>query len=212
MAAVNQTGFNTSKFRVGGSSFTAFQWEGKIIGFAQGVSHRSPQPVAQWEAIQPMDKRYPVQIITPAALGPGTLTVRLFERYNSKVWDAMMKITSDAHGLGLPTGSFNDLVQVFITLASLNKPVTCVKVINPPALQNETDAAKAIYGDVFHNCAITDIRDDEEINIQSMSIVKNLTITYTRVTRYPGKFQSLGGDFGGIARGDLSASTAFADV
>lgn len=208
--AVNATGFNTSKFRVGGSSFTAFQWEGKIIGFAQGVSHNSPQPVAQWEAIQPMDKRYPVQIITPAALGAGTLRIRLFERYNSKIWDQMMNITTAAHGItGVPAGGFNDLVQVFITLAALNKPITCVKVINPPALQGESDANKAIYGDVFHNCAITDIRDDEEIDITSMSIVKNLTITYTRVTRYPGKFSSLGGDFDKIARNQLTSTTAF---
>lgn len=210
MAAVNQTAFNQSKFRVGGSSFTAFQWEGQIIGYAQGVSHNSPRPVAAPEAIQPMDKRYPVQIITPAALGPGQLTIRIFERYNSKVWDAMMKQTTSVHGItGVPTGGFNDLVQIFITLAALNKPVTCVKVINPPALQSQTDATKAIYGDVFHNCAITDVRDDEDIDIAKMSVIKNMTIQYTRVTRYPGKFASLGGDFSGISRGDLSPSGAF---
>lgn len=207
--AVSQTAFNQSKFRVGGSGFTAFQWEGQIIGFAQGVQHRSPQPVAQWEAIQPMDKRYPVQIITPAALGPGTLVIRLFERFNSKVWDAMMKITTNAHNINVPSGGFNDLVQIFITLAALNKPITCVKIVNPPALQGETDTTKQIYGDVFHNCKITDVRDDEEIDITKMSIVKNLTITYTRVTRYPGKFASLGGDFGGISRGDLPSTDAF---
>src|SRR4051812_48892674 len=162
MAIIDNNAFSQSKFRVGGSGFTAFQWEGQIIGFAQGVSHRSPQPVAQWEAIQPMDKRYPMQIITPAALGPGTLVIRIFERYNQKVWDQMMDFTNTAHSLGVSSGAFSDLVQVFITLAALNTPVTCVKVINPPVLQNaaggfQSDGSKPLYGDVFHNCAITDI-------------------------------------------------------
>jgi len=66
-------------FRTGGSGFTAFQWQGHVIGFAQSVSHQSPQPVAAPVAIQPLDQQYPLQIITPAAVGPGTLQVQLFE-------------------------------------------------------------------------------------------------------------------------------------
>lgn len=208
--AISPIAFNQSKFRVGGSGFTAFQWQGQIIGFAQGVNHRSPQAVANWVAIQPMDKRYPVQVITPAALGPGTLVISLFERYNSKVWDEMMNITMAAANISIPSGGFNDLVQIFIALAALNTPITCVKVINPPALQGDADATKSLYGDVFHNCIITDVRDDEQIDITKMEVIKNLTITYTRVTRYPGNFASLGGDFnGGIDRADLPATTAF---
>src|SRR5574340_1115124 len=32
------------RFRVGGSGFTAFQWMGHVIGFAQSVEHTAPQP------------------------------------------------------------------------------------------------------------------------------------------------------------------------
>src|SRR3954468_16149925 len=106
-------------FRVGGSGFTVFQWEGKPIGFAQGVSHTSPQPVAAPVAIQPMDQRYPMQIITPAAVGPGTLQLQLYERYNSKVWDQILAVVDNKHRGGADrraNSKYADLVEVFIRL------------------------------------------------------------------------------------------------
>lgn len=92
---------NTPKtFRVGGSGFTAFWWMGQVIGFAQAVANQSPQPVAAPVAIQPLDQQYPLQILVPAAVGPGTLQVQLFEMYNAKVWDEIMAITDSTSGSG----------------------------------------------------------------------------------------------------------------
>lgn len=183
-----------AKFRVGGSGYTAFQWRGHVIAFAQSVRHMSPRPVAQPVPIQPMDERYPVQIVTPAALSEGTLEVTLFERYNEKVWDAIMRKTDNA------ANTYNDLVQIFITLAALKDPINCVKVINPPTLRGEKGRP---YGDLYHNCVITDIRDDENIEIGSMAITKPMTIMYTHMTR-------IGSGNKAINTAELAPTDAFA--
>lgn len=184
------------KVRQGGS-FTYFQWQNEIIGWARTIRHTSPQPVAPPSAIQPIDARYPIQIITPAALGAGTLRVSYFEKYNEKVWDDIMRTVSDG------TRPFNDLVQVFIQLAAQNNPVTCMKIVQPPTLRGQ--ASKA-YADVYHNCVITDVRDDETIEIGSMEIIKDMTVMYTYMTRYGKDYGSstLPAGVSGINQGGIS--------
>jgi len=172
-------------FRVGGSGFTVFHWQGQPIGFAQAVSHQSPQPVAAPVAIQPMDQRYPLQIITPAAIGPGTLALQMYETYNSKVWDSIMRIIDQTNTTGVQTNrlpQYNDLAEVFIRLSNIGKGINCTKIIYPP---NKVQGGKKsqFYADTYHNCTITDIRDDEDIDIGRMEIIKNLTIQYTYSTR-----------------------------
>lgn len=174
------------RFREGGSGFTAFWWNNQVIGWAQNVSHTSPQPVAAPVAIQPLDQPYPLQIMTPAAVGPGTLKVMMFETFNHKVWDRIMNITDTTIGSGVsgglrPYSQYNDLVDVFVRLAAISKPITCSKIIYPPDRGDRN--AKSVYADTFHNCTITDIRDDEQIDIGTMEVIKNLTIQYTFMTR-----------------------------
>jgi hypothetical protein len=105
-------GFDTNRraanIRVGGSAYTVFAWGGKVIGFARGIAEQSPRPVAQPVAIQPMDQRYPMDIITPAALGPGTITFRTFEKWNARVWDDMMDAVAPLSG----GQRYTDLVSV----------------------------------------------------------------------------------------------------
>src|SRR4051794_18074964 len=108
-------------FRVGGSGFTVFHWEGQPIGFAQAFSHQSPQPVAPPVAVQPMNSRYPLEIVTPAAQGAGVIQLQLFEMYNRKVWDTIMEIVDAKHPGGFnrqPNSVYNDLVEVFVRLAN----------------------------------------------------------------------------------------------
>ncbi len=175
---------NPQLFRVGGSGFTAFHWQGQLIGFAQAVGHTSPQPVAAPVAIQPLDQRYPLQIITPAAVGPGTLTLQMYEMYSQKVWDEIMRIVDATSKDGVQTNKlsrYNDLVEVFIRLANIGKGINCTKIIYPP---NKVQTTKSqFYADTYHNCIITDIRDDESIDIGRMEIIKQMTIQYTHVTR-----------------------------
>lgn len=171
-------------FRVGGSGFTVFHWQGQVIGFAQAIGYQSAQPVAPPVAVQPMDQRYPLQIITPAAVGPVTLTLQMFEMYNSKIWDNIMKIVDNLNTSSVQTNKqpvYNDLVEVFIRLANIGKGITCTKIIYPPnKVQNKPTQ---FYADTFANCVIVDIRDDESIDIGRMEIIKQMTIQATNVVR-----------------------------
>lgn len=168
---------NRKKFRVGGSGFTAFYWGGEPIAFAQSVTVTAPQPVTTPSVIQPLDARYPLQVITTGAVGPGYLDVGLMEMYNEKVWDRMISVVSS----GAKTA--NDLADVFYTLAALGSAISALKIITPPTtLQGQT---MKVYGEQYHNCVITQIDDSETIDVRKMEIVKNVTIAYTRVTRDP---------------------------
>jgi hypothetical protein len=167
-------------------------WENYIIGYAQAVGLTSPQPVAPPVAIQPLDQQYPMQIIVPAAIGPGTLQVQLFEMYNNKVWDEIMLVTDLTHTDALgekPNSIYNDLSEIFLRLSALAKPVTAQKYIYPPNAgvhpnpTNNVLGNQNAYCDVYYNCMITDIRDDENIQIGSMEIVKNITIQFTNTIR-----------------------------
>lgn len=172
-------------FRVGGSGFTSFWWMGQPIAFAQAVANQSPQPVAAPVAIQPLDQEYPMQILVPAAIGPGTLQVQLFELYGSKVWDTIMTITDSTSGVGtagqLP--QYNDLAQVFLRLSALGTPINASKIVYPPNAGIRGGPKVRHFAELYHNCMITDIRDDENIQIGTMEVVKNMTIQYTQMTR-----------------------------
>ena len=172
-------------FRVGGSGFTAFHWSGHVIGFAQAVSHQSPQPVAAPSAIQPLDQQYPMQILVPAAIGPGTLQVQLFEMYNQSVWDNIMAVTDLTTGVGTAGAKqiYNDLSEIFLRLSALNKPITASKIVYPPNVGKRGGPKVRGYAELYHNCMITDIRNDETIQIGTMEVIKNMTIMYTKMTR-----------------------------
>src|SRR4051812_29747952 len=186
-----------SRVRVGGSGFTVFTFGGQPIAFAQQVSHTSPTPVGPGPvAIHPMDEPYPVQVITPAASGMGSLTLNLYELYNSKVWDrlgAQLGFTGDgafngpsndafANGFGnaILSGAV-DLVDVFIRIAESPPGTTnVVKYIRPPLLQG---VAQDPYAEQYHNCVITNILDGEQVEVGTMEVIKQITVAYTHMTR-----------------------------
>lgn len=176
-------------FRVGGSGFTAFHWNGYVIGFAQSIGVTSPRPVADPVAIQPLDQQYPMQIIVPAAITAGTLQLQMFEMYNTKVWDQIMAITDtvvDPGGRGVPATKnaagypqYDDLSQVFLRLSALQTPIQCTKIVYPPNAGVRGGPTTRKYADQYYGCVITDIRDDEVIQIGTMEIIKNLTVMFT---------------------------------
>lgn len=162
------------KFRVGGSGFTAFYWNGKPVAFAQNVSVTPPQPVINPSVIQPMDARYPLQIITPGAVSEGYLSMGLLELYRTKVWDRLLEAAG--------ADPANDLADVFYALAALDQPINALKVVIPPeSVQGENITP---YGEMYHNCVITNIEDNETIDVRTMELVKNVTMAYTHVTRH----------------------------
>lgn len=194
--------YTTNRVRIAGSGFTAFFFGGQPIAFCEQVSHTSAQPVAPATPIQPMDEPRPVQIITPAAAGPGTIVLQLTELYLSKVWD---RLGADL-GLDQTKGIFNpsftspgtantvgvagkgplngavDIVDVFVRISQLPpNSVNVVKYIRPPALGGDT--AQKPFVEQYMGCVISDIEDGEQITVGSMQIVKNITVMYTHVLR-----------------------------
>jgi hypothetical protein len=187
-----------NRVRVGGSGFTLFTFGGQPIAFAQQVSHTSPTPVGPGPvAIHPMDEPYPVQVITPAASGMGSLTLNLYELYNSKVWDrlgARLGFEDGAAGGALGNnngGTFGDsvlagavdLVDVFIRIAEQPPgTVNVVKYIRPPVLGGNPNLAKP-YSEEYHGCVITNILDGEAVEVGTMEVIKQVTVAYTHMTR-----------------------------
>lgn len=184
-----------NRVRVAGSGFTIFAFAGQPITFAQQVSEVSPTPVGPGPvAIQPIDEPYPIQVITPAASGMGSITLNLYEIYNEKVWDRLASNieTSNTGGpfgglnsnqVNTSSGIFNgavDLVDVFIRQAEYAGELTCTKFIRPPLLNGTAGTA---YYDQYHGCVITDIKDGETIEVGSMEILKQITVAYRFKTR-----------------------------
>lgn len=184
-----------NRARVGGSGFTIFTFGGQPIAFAQQIQHTSPTPVGTGPvAIHPMDEPYPVQVITPAASGMGSLTLNLYELYNSKVWDRLGANLGFVGNTNAPLGNSNegsfgqailsgavDLVDVFIRIAEQPAgTVNVVKYIRPPLLGGTQGTP---YSEEYHGCVITNIIDGEAVEVGTMEIIKQVTVAYTHMTR-----------------------------
>jgi hypothetical protein len=156
------------RVRVGGSGFTVFHWQGKLIGFAQEISHTSPEPVAPPAAIQPMDAPRPVQVITPAAAGMGTLTLNLIELYGAQVWERLSDELAGA----------TDIVEIFQKVSASPNPIAMTKIITPPVLGGNQMPA---YTETYNNCVITNVANGETIDIATMEVRKTITVAYTHM-------------------------------
>lgn len=185
-----------NRVRVGGSGFTIFTFAGQPIAFAEQIAHTSPQPVAAPVAIHPMDEPYPVQVITPAAASMGSLTLRLYELYDEKVWDRLGAYIDgksnpspfdgvSSNNLALEQGGILkgavDIVDIFIRIAEQNPgDVNVVKYIRPPLISGTSSAP---YSEQYHGCVITDVQDGEQIGVGTMEVTKIVTVAYTHITR-----------------------------
>lgn len=189
-----------NRVRVGGSGFTIFTFAGQPIAFAQQVAHTSPAPVGPGPvAIHPMDEPYPVQVITPAAAGMGSLTLNLYELYNEKVWDRLGRAASSAVGSNAPaypgTSAIGailegavDIADIFIRIAETNpNDLTVVKFVRPPKIAGTNGTP---YSEEYHNCVVTNVTDGETIEIGTMEVIKQVTVGYTHMTRNGGQRKS----------------------
>lgn len=161
---------STNRARVGGSGFTVFTWQAKVIAFARQISHTSPQPVGPGATpIHPMDSRYATEIITPAAAGPGSLVLELYELYGQEVWDQLEILTGAS-----------DIVDIFERVANSKDPITMVKFVRPPNLRGKSMTP---YTEEYHNCVISQVMNGETIEVGTMEVLKQITVMYTHMTR-----------------------------
>jgi len=158
----NQAAGSTA--RVGGSGFTWFQFRGTAMGYAQALGYTSPQPVAQPVAVQPLNYVRPVEVVTPRAIGNGTLTVQFIDHWNLPVWSR----------LGF---NANDLADVFAgqwqhDQGDLHGSV----IVRGP----QGGAKKRLLIRHFIGLKVVDIRDDETVDITTMLLNKPVTFWYRK--------------------------------
>ena len=178
-AAANQA----QDFRVGGAGFTVFHVQGQPLMYAQAVGYQSPQAVAAPQAVQPMDARRPLAIVTTVAITGGTMTLNVYEQFGTKVWDNLMSQidSTNANNTANQLAVYNDLSDVMLRLMSLGLGLSATKLIVPPRPIGQNRIG--YITETMHNITITDIRDDEQVAVDTMLMVKPITIQYTSATR-----------------------------
>jgi hypothetical protein len=198
-----------TRVRVAGSGFTIFTFAGQPISFCQQVQYTSPQFVGNGvSAIQPMDEPYAVELLTPAAAGPGSLTLNLFELFGSggaasKVWDRLGAPIGSGTGspfggtgvtngsiydtpsaLGASTNPFNglvDIVDIAIAQAQVDPTqMQIVKYIRPLPTYGNTLTP---YSEEYNGCVITNVTDGENVEVGTLEIIKQITVSFRYVTR-----------------------------
>jgi hypothetical protein len=151
-----------SKTRVGGSGFTTLTWQGQRLAWCQSTNDRAPQPVAAAVAVQPMDEKHPVEIVTAQAVGGGTLELTFFELWNAPVWAALPGFEG--------TDNLLDVLQRQLQMGE----ITVRKIIKNP---NGPMRVR-----VYHNCVITDFDESERVEIGTMTMPKTVRIQYTHTS------------------------------
>ena len=153
----------TQQVRNVGSSFTHFLYDGQAIAYAEVLRDTGVQPVATHEFIQPIGSEHPIDIVTPRAVGGGSLTVTIRELWHQEVWEQLRGLTGA-----------KSIIEIFERLARTDRYVTCAKIIRPPSGRQ--------YGKTYHRCVVTAIQDAEEVRISTLSVPKTVTISYTHST------------------------------
>lgn len=149
--------------RVAGSGFTTLLFQGKRLAYLQVVQDTPPTPVATAQAVQPIDEPVPLEIVTPAAVGVGTLRMTFYEQWTTPVFAQLPGLEGT-----------NNLLEVLKRQLSLGS-VTMQKIVKHPT--NGTMRAR-----VYHGVVITDVDEGENINIGTMTLPKTITAQYTYTT------------------------------
>jgi hypothetical protein len=144
--------------RIGGSGFTTMSWQGQTLAFLQIIQDTAPVPVAQAQAIQPIDSDVPLEVVTAQAVGAGTLKLTFYELWNGPVW-------SNLPGLGGGTRLLDVLRQ-----QAQGGDISLRKFIRVPNGGMRTK--------VYLGCVITDADDGDNVNIGTMTVPKAITVMY----------------------------------
>jgi hypothetical protein len=153
---------SVSQARVGGSGYTLMLFQNTALAYLQTLQDTPPTPVATAQAVQPIDQRVPLEIVTAQAVGVGTLRCAFYELWNAPVWSLLPGLAG--------TTNLLDVLQRQLTLGA----ITMQKVIQSPT--------GIMRGYVYHGVVITDIDQGENINIGTMTIQRTMTFQYCYTT------------------------------
>lgn len=133
-------------------------WRGTRLAYLQTMQDTPPQPVAGAQVVQPIDEEVPLEIVTAMAVGAGTLRLTFYELWNAPVWATLPGLEGT-----------NTLLEVLKRQIQLGE-ISCRKLIKSP-----TGITRAR---VYHNMAVTDIDEGEQVMINTMSLPKTMTLQY----------------------------------
>jgi hypothetical protein len=154
--------------RVVGSGYTTLEYAGRPIAYLDNFVDSGQRSFAGpggggVEPIIPLGAQRPIEIVTARVLGPGTITAGIIELWNAPIWYQLSGLAGR-----------RTLIDLWAALRASPNPVTCRTLINPPNSPRR--------GKVFHGCVITAIDDGETVAIGTLSVTKNIQITYTHHT------------------------------
>lgn len=162
-----------SAFRaqVGGSALAVLKWgfpgeKQQTIAFAREFTNRPPHPVAEKQAVQPLDQVRPIEVVTAYAQGHGELDIVLYQLYNFEVWQRLKGIANS-----------QDFVDIARSVVSQNAGISVIRYVTPPVPNH------APYQEQYFNCVVADYSDDQPINIATMLIERTLTLAYTHAKK-----------------------------
>src|ERR1700761_7519569 len=135
--------------RIGGSGFTTMMWNGQRLAYLQVMQDTPPAPVANAQAVQPIDESVPLEIVTAMAVGVGTLRCTFYELWNYPVWSMLPGLQG--------TYSLIAVLKAQIAMGA----ITMQKVIKSPS--------GIMRARVYHNVVIVDIDEGENVNIGTMT-------------------------------------------
>jgi len=147
-----------------GSGFTTFNYRGQPIAFLDKFSDSGQPPVAPPDIVHPLGDRYPREIATARALGPGTLMMTIRELWNEPVWFQLVGLAGS-----------QDIVDIYQAIAAEPSEITCQMIIKPPG-------SPTWRGKTYHNVVIYDIPTDETVSLGAMTMARNISALYTHVT------------------------------
>ena len=159
-----------TQVRVVGSGFTTLHFRSQPIAFLDrfvdsGQTAFGGPRGSGWEAIHELGKRHATEIVTSRVIGPGTITASIRELWDQPVWKQLSGLAGA-----------NGILQVWDELAKINGDIKCQMLIKPP------QGAGPKRQKIFHGCQVTGIDSGETVEIGTLSVAKNIEITYTHAT------------------------------
>ena len=153
-----------TRARVGGSGFTTLQVAGVDVAFLTNIVDRPGQAVAQADAVHPLGSPYPTEVAVAGAIGMGTLTATVKDFWDQKPWQRIK--------------GFEDCKSLYHVLRKqqfVQSPITIQKLIR--TADNKIVRAKTYYGIVM-----TNVDDNEDIDITKMTLNKTIEFAYTHTS------------------------------
>jgi hypothetical protein len=147
--------------RVGGG-YTVFHWNNQPIAWAQSIAVTGVTPVTEPEEVQPMNALRPLEIVTPRASRHGTITLTMFELWNSSVWQNLAGLANS-----------NDIIDIFEYVAGLDNAISITKYVRTP------NAVGPDRYEQFFNVVVASVADDETVDITTTTLPKVMTLWYT---------------------------------